>query len=215
MIVTMKTSMPKSHLWWIAALLLVTAGAADAQSIYKCTRGGQVTYTDHPCADGNGEVIHQADDTDIIDQYLRLGQVDAAKHYADSHHLDALYQQRLVAHRQAAQEKAEREADDAYAVQQRDEQARQQAQDDEASNRERLQAENEALRQQNAQYQDQLAQPVYNAPPAYWGALPGYRYRGGHRDHNHDDGDGHDQHPPSKEPVFHPCTQLAGGRVQC
>lgn len=212
MIVTMKSPMTKSRLLWIASLLLVTTVAVDAQSIYKCTQGGQVTYTDHPCAGGNGEVIHKADDADIIDQYLRLDQVDLAKRYADSHHLDALYQQRLKVHQQAEQEKAQREADDAYASQQRDEQARQQAMDDEAANRERLQAENEALRQQNAEYQDQLAQPVYNAPPAYWDAVPSYgNRRRDHHDHAHDPR----WRPPSKEPVFHPCKQLAGGRVQC
>ena len=212
MIVTMKSPMTKSRLSWVAILLLITAGAADAQSIYKCTRGGQVTYTDRPCPDGTGEVIHKADDADIIDQYLRLGQVDLAKRYADSHHLDALYQQRLLAHQQAAQEKAQREADDAYAAQQRDEQARQQAMDDEAANRERLQAENEALRQQNAEYQNQLTQPVYNAPPAYWDTVPSYDDR--RRDH-HDRAHDPRWRPPSKEPVFHPCKQLAGGRVQC
>ena len=216
MIVTMSIPMTRSRLLWIASLLLAFAGTADAQSIYKCTQGGHVTYTDHPCADGNGEVIHKADDADIIDQYLRLGQVDLAKRYADSHHLDALYQQRLLAHQQAAQEKAQREADDAYAAQQRDEQARQQAMDDDAANRERLQVENEALRQQNAEYQDQLAQPAYNAPPAYWDAVPSYGNRRrdrdrGHHDHAHDPS----WRPPSKEPVFHPCKQLAGGRVQC
>jgi hypothetical protein len=218
MIVAMKALMTKKPLLYVAALLLAFAGAADAQSIYKCTKGGQVTYTDRPCAGGNGEVIHKADDADIIDQYLRLGQVDLAKRYADSHHLDALYQQRLLAHQQAAQEEAQRKADEAYAAQQRDEQARQQAMDDEAANRERLQAENEALRQQNAEYQDQLAQPVYNAPPAYWDAVPSYGYGDRRRDHDR----GHHDHahdprwrPPSKGPVFHPCTQLAGGRVQC
>jgi hypothetical protein len=100
--------MTKKPLLYVAALLLAFAGAADAQSIYKCTKGGQVTYTDRPCAGGNGEVIHKADDADIIDQYLRLGQVDLAKRYADSHHLDALYQQRLLAHQQAAQEEEQR-----------------------------------------------------------------------------------------------------------
>jgi hypothetical protein len=216
MIVTMKTPMTRNSLRWIASLLLVAAGTASAQSIYKCTGGGQVTYTDHPCADGNGEVIHKADDADIIDQYLRLGQVDLAKRYADSHHLDALYQQRLQAHQQAAQEEAERKADEAYAEQQRDEQSRQQAMDDEAANREQLQAENEALRQQNAEYQDQLAQPVYNAPPAYWDGLPSYGDRR-HGGHDHDHRHAHDPRwrPPSKGPEFHPCKQLAGGRVQC
>lgn len=210
----MKTSTTGKRLWWIAILLLATAAqAAGAQSIYKCTKAGQVEYTDRPCPAGNGEVIHQADDSEIIDQYLRLGQDAKAKTYADSHHLEALYQQRLAAHQQALEEKAQRQADEAIATQQRDEAVHRQALADEAANRKRLRAENDALRQQNDEYRNQLAQPTYNAPPAYWGAVPYWN----DRDRDHDRRDDHDQHrpPPSKEPVFHPCKQLAGGRVQC
>ncbi|KZC40803.1 hypothetical protein RHOFW510R12_15495, partial [Rhodanobacter sp. FW510-R12] len=150
-------------------MLLAAAGPAGAQNIYKCTQGGQVAYTDHPCPNGSGELLHQADDTEVIDRYLRLGQDELAKRYADSRHLEALYQQRLDARQQAMDEKAQREADAAYAAQQRDEEARQQALADQAAERDRLHAENAALRQQNADYQNQLNQPVYNAPPVYWG----------------------------------------------
>ena len=197
-----------------AAMLLAAASAAGAQNIYKCTQGGQVAYTDHPCPNGSGELLHQADDTEVIDRYLRLGQDDLAKRYAESRHLEALYRQRVEARQQAMDEKAQRDADDAYVAQQRAEEEQQQALADQAAaqaaERDRLQAENTALRQQNADYQNQLSQPVYNAPPAYWAAPP---YRRHHRD---PDGD-HDHHPPpvSDQPIFHPCKQLAGGRTQC
>jgi len=193
-----------------AALLLALAPIAAGQNIYKCTQGGQVAYTDHPCPGGSGELLHQADDTEVIDRYLRLGQDELAKRYADSRHLETLYQQRLDARQQALDDKAQRQADEAYAAQQRAEEAQQQALADQAAERDRLQAENQALRQQNADYQNQLNQPVYNAPPAYWGAPP---YPRRHRDRDHDG----DHHPPpvSDKPVFHPCKQLAGGRTQC
>lgn len=185
-----------------ALLLLVGTGTAGAQNIYKCTQGGHVAYTDHPCADGKGELLHQADDTEIIDRYLRLGQDSLAKKYADAHHLETLYQQRLDARQQALDEAARRQDDEAYAAEIRADEAQQQALAEEAAERDRLQVENEALRQQNEHYQEQLAQPVYDAPPVYWNAPPRSGHHGGHR-------------PPSKEPVFHPCKQLAGGRVQC
>jgi len=193
-----------------AAMLLAVAPIAAGQNIYKCTQGGQVAYTDHPCPGGSGELLHQADDTEVIDRYLRLGQDELAKRYADSRHLETLYQQRLDARQQALDDKAQRQADEAYAAQQRAEEAQQQALADQAAERDRLQAENQALRQQNADYQNQLNQPVYNAPPAYWGAPP---YPRRHRDRDHDG----DHHPPpvSDKPVFHPCKQLAGGRTQC
>ncbi len=220
MMVTMKTSPACLLLSAVALLLLAAVPVAAAQNIYKCTRAGQVEYTDHPCPGAHAELIHEADDSEVIDQYLRLGQDALAKRYAESHHLQALYEQRLAAHQQTREDAAQRQTDAAIAAGQRDEQAQYQAHEqalaDDAANRERLRAENDALRQQNDQYRDQLAQPVYNAPPAYWGATP--RYRGGHRDHDHHDGDDHDNEgypPPSKEPVFHPCTQLAGGRVKC
>ena len=206
----MKTSPGGMPLLCAAALLLAAAGTAGAQNIYKCTQGGQVAYTDHPCPGGKGELLHQADDTEVIDRYLRLGQDELAKRYADSRHLETLYQQRLDARQQAMEEKAQRQADDAYAAEQRAEEARQQALSDQAAERDRLQAENEALRQQNDAYQDRLNQPVYNAPPAYWAAPP---YPRRHRDRDHDG----DHHPPpvSDKPIFHPCKQLAGGRTQC
>jgi hypothetical protein len=210
----MKTSAARKRILYIAIMLLATVPAARAQSIYKCTtQAGQLEYTDRPCRDGKGELIHQADDGEIIDQYLRLGQDAKAKAYADAHHLEALYQQRLAAHQQQLEDNARRQADEAVAAQQRDEAARQQALADDAASRNRLRAENDALRQQNDEYRDQLAQPAYNAPPAYWGAVPPYWNSHRDGDHGHD----HDSHhpPPSKEPVFHPCKQLAGGRVQC
>ena len=212
MIVTMNASITRKQVLYIAIMLLAMTPVAGAQSIYKCTtQAGQLEYTDHPCRDGKGELIHQAGDSEIIDQYLRLGQQVKAKSYADAHHLEALYLERLAARQQAMEDKAQRQADAAIAAQQRDEAAQQQTLADAAANRDRLRAENDALRQQNDEYRDQLAQPVYNAPPAYWDALP--PYWNGDGDHDHDHGPHHP--PPSKEPVFHPCKQLAGGRVQC
>lgn len=190
------------HLWCIAILLLATAQVAGAQSIYKCTKAGQVEYTDHPCPGGKGELIHQATDSEIIDQYLDLGQDALAKRYADSHHLEALYNELLKTRQQEVAARVQRQADEARLL---DWNAKQQALLDAAADRGRLQGENDALRQQNDQYLDQQAQPDYGYTPAYWGAIPPYR------DHGHD----HDSHRPPPKPVFHPCTQLAGGRVRC
>ncbi len=194
------------HLLCLALLSLAATSAAHAQNIYKCTQGAQVTYTDHPCPKGTGELLHQADDTEVIDRYLRLGQDELAKRYADSHHLEALYQQRVDLHQQAMEEQAQRQADEAYAAELRAEEERQQALADDAAERDRLQAENDALRMQNDAYQDQLNQPVYNPPPAYWGAP----YPNRHNGHGH-----HRPPPVSRQPVYHPCKQLAGGRTQC
>jgi len=194
------------------ALLLSVAVSwpASAQNIYKCSHGGQIEYTDKPCP-GSGELVHRADDTEIIDRYLRLGQVDAAKNYADARQLQALYQQRLQAHAQAEKERAQRQADEAAeAARQREQEAQQQALADADANRQQLLIENEALRQQNAQYQDELARPpgVYASP--YWGTSPRWpRRHDEHRDH-----DGHPAVGP-QPPAFHPCETLAGGRLRC
>jgi hypothetical protein len=195
-------------------LLFAMSGSASAQNIYKCTHGGRVEYTDHPCATGTGELLHKADDTEIIDQYLDLGQVDVAKRYASSRHLDALYETRLAAYKERMQQRSEQAAAaaqaDALEAQQRDEAARQQAWEEHAAERDRLRAENDALRQENQQIRDQQSQPVYYAPtiwvPPYWG---------------HDHGKPRPPQPPQptplpvKPPAYHPCRQLAGGHVQC
>lgn len=221
MIVQMKTSLARKRSWSIALLLLAVAGAANAQNIYKCTQGGRVEYTDHPCPGDHGVLIHQADDREIIDHYLDLGQDAVAKRYADSHHLQALYQQRLDAYQRKMQARTRQQAADALAAKQREEAARQQALVDAAANRGRLQGENDALHQQIDQYRSQQAQPAYSEAPAYWGGAspylnPGYGQDYGHgygHEHEHE----HDHGPlePPAQPVFHPCTQLAGGRVQC
>jgi hypothetical protein len=219
MVATMDMPLIRPCLPLIVTLLLAAAPAAVAQNIYKCSQGGHVEYTDRPCPGAKGELIHQADDSEVIDQYLRLGQDKLAQKYAESRNLQDLYKQRVAAHQQKMALEEERKAEAEAAADLRDEQARQQALDqaaaDDAANRDRLREENDALRQQNAEYRDQLAQPVYNAPAAYWGAVPPYRHR--HRDHDGDHDHDHDGHrpPPSDQPVFHPCKQLAGGRVQC
>lgn len=194
------------------AALLAPGTAAHAQNIYKCSKAGQVVYTDQPCPGARGTLLHQADATDIIDQYLRLGQVAQAERYAQTHHLETLYRQRLAAHRQDLAQR-ERLQDEAFAAaQQREAEARAQAAANAAANAERLRAENDALRQQNAQYQSQLAQPIYAPPPAAW-YPPRYPYRHSRPGRPYDP---HPTFPPqSSEPVFHPCQQLAGGRVKC
>lgn len=210
---TMKTLLMQTPLAGIALLLFVAAPTAMAQNIYKCVKSGQVAYTDHPCPGASGELIHKADDADVIDQYLRLGQDKLAKQYADSHHLQALYKERVAAHQRNLDEKADREANEQMAARQRAEQQQQQTEADAIASRERLRDENEALRQENDSYRDQLDAPVYNQPPAYWGSTPSYGYGDydrprPHRPHRPDS-------PQPSEPVFHPCTQLAGGRVNC
>jgi hypothetical protein len=196
----------------LAIAVLATSGVANAQDIFKCTKAGQVVYTDRPCANGKGELLHQADDTEIIDQYLDLGQDDAAKRYADAHNIASLYALRLDARKQRMKAKAQRQADQAAADRQRQEADLRQAQIDAAAARGRLQGENDALRRQNAQYEAQLAQPVtndagpyYNAVPVYWGGAPPY---GGH-------GPGTTPPSPPPPPVFHPCVPVAGGTVKC
>ncbi len=210
----MKTSMTGTSLLATVLFLLAATTAAGAQDIYKCNLGGEPAYMDHPCPGGKGVLLHRADDTEIIDQFLRLGQQDKAKAYADSLHLDALYEERLAAYRQGQQEKAQRQADEAVAAEQRERQARQQALVDQLANSNQLQAENNALRRQNAQYQQQLSAPVENYAPAYWGTAPPYLGRPDEHHHHDHDGD-HWHRPAPQEPVFHPCKQLAGGRVQC
>lgn len=209
--VTMKTSAMPKRLLCIAVLLLAGTGVVDAQNIYKCTRNGEAMYTDHPCQGGKGQLLHQADDSEIIDQYLDLGQDDAARQYAGARHLDSLYKQRVDARRQRLQAAAQQQAEQAAANQQRAQADQQQALIDAAASRGRLQAENDALRQQNAQYQNQQAQPVYNDVGPYYnggGYWGGGGYPGGH-DHDHG------PPPPPPPPVFHPCTPVAGGTVKC
>ncbi len=208
----MNTLIARIGLPGFAIVLLLMAPAASAQNIYKCMQGGTVAYTDHPCPGGKGELLHRADDSEVIDQYLRLGQQNLARKYADARHLDALYQARLATYQQDQQEKAQRAQDEALAAQQQQEESRQQALFNQAAERNRLQAENNALRQQNDQYRDELTQPATTYVPAYWGGAAAPYPRRAH-DHDHDGDHGH--HPLPKEPTFHPCTQLAGGRVQC
>lgn len=209
MMAMMKTFLTQRSLIAVAMLLFAAAPMAMAQNIYKCVKNGQVAFTDQPCPGAKGELLHKADDADVIDQYLRLGQDKLAKQYADNRHLEALYKQRLAVHQRAMDVKADREADEEMAAQQRQEQQRQQAIADAAAHREHLLDENDALRQQNDAYRDQLNAPVYNEPAPYWGA-PRYGY--GDRDHDRP----HRPHRPEpSQPVFHPCKQLAGGRVEC
>lgn len=200
----------------VALLLLTAAGAVDAQNIYKCSKNGQSVYTDHPCPGSNGQLIHQADDTEVIDHYLDLGQDAAAKHYADSRNLGALYKERLEVRKQKMDAVAQQQADETAAQKQADADAHQQAILDAAANRGRLQGENDALRQQNADYRDQLSQPVNNDTGAYYNPGPGYGYGPGYGDGGHGPGHDHGRPPgPPAPPVFHPCTPIAGGTVKC
>lgn len=188
------------------ALLLAVTHAAAAQNIYKCTHGGRVEFTDQPCS-GPGELIHKADHGEVIDRFLNLGQLELAQRYAESHRLEALYQERLSAHEQRIDERKEREEERRLADErQREELARQQLLAAEAEQRDRLEAENDALRRQNDEYLDQLAQP----PPNAWGV--GYPYPYPHPDHPRPP---HRPPPIGDTPIYHPCRELAGGRIQC
>lgn len=208
----MNVLISRSLLPGMAIALGLLAPAATAQNIYKCPQsGGTIAYTDHPCPAGNGELLHKADDSEVIDRYLRLGQDNLARQYADARHLDALYKERVDAYQQAQAEKTQRQQDEALAAQQRDDEARQQALANQAGDRNRLEAENDALRQQNDQYRDELSQPAPEYAPIYWGgAAPPYRRRP-----HHGDRDPGSHWAPPKAPVYVPCTQLAGGRVKC
>jgi hypothetical protein len=196
----MKTKPTRPRLFSIAILLLVATGGAGAQSIYKCTKTGQIEYTDHPCRGGTSQLIHQASDSEIIDHYLNLGQDALAKNYADSHHLGVLYNDLVDAHQLKMQAEAEMQV---ATAEQRDDEARQQALVDEAAYNGRLQGENDILRRQNEQndlYADQQADPdpIYGYAPVYWA----------NRDHSHGRGHGHGPRGPLPKPVPH--ARLAG-----
>jgi hypothetical protein len=193
---TMKTKLTRPRLLCIVILLLAAAPAVVAQNIYKCTKAGQLEYTDHPCRTGTSELIHQASDSEIIDQYLDLGQDGLAKNYADAHHLGVLYKDLVDARQLKMQAEAEMQVAEAK---QHDADARQQALIDEAAYNGRLQGENDALRQQNDQYADQQADPGYGYAPVYWAP---------YLNHDHDHGHGHPPHGPLPKPA--PRAPLAG-----
>ena len=211
----MKTSSSRTGLLCSAFLLLAAAQAAGAQNIYKCTKGGQLEYTDRPCPGGSGELIHQASDSEIIDQYLDLGQDGLARRYADSHHLQGLYQQRVDTYQQKMEAQAQQQADD---EKQREADAQQQAQISEAAYRGRLQGENNVLREQNEQYLDQLSQPVYSDTPAYapvyWGALAPPGNHDHSHDHDHDHDHGPHPAPPKVIPPMLPAPAPVGGKAK-
>lgn len=195
--------------WWLALaalVLLVGAGSATAQSIYKCPLGSGFEYTDHPCPGNGGTLIHQPDDAETIDHLLDTGQENAARRYAASHHVEALYKTRLEAYWRRMDAASQRAAEDARIASERAQAAQQQALADEQARQAELQTQNDLLRQQNAQYQQALSQPPENYAPNYWS--PGIPPRWHDHDQDHDD-------QPAAPPVFHPCTQLAGGRVRC
>jgi hypothetical protein len=45
------------RMWMTALLLYALAPAAGAQTIYKCTAGGKVSYGEQPCADGKATTL--------------------------------------------------------------------------------------------------------------------------------------------------------------
>lgn len=207
----MMNGLTTTHVACAAAILLAglsVCASAHAQNIYKCTAGGHVSYTDVPCPGKHGELLHQADDTEVIDQYLRLGQDQKAQSYAHAHNLDELYTQRLAAYQARMNDRVRRDADEAASAQQQADEARQQALADQAADSAELRAQNRLLQQQNNQYQSELSRPNYNSSPLYWNPAPRYWNRPPDRDHGHG-------RPPASEPFYHPCTQLAGGRVTC
>jgi hypothetical protein len=119
---TMKTQLTGPRPLCIIILLLAAAPAVVAQNIYKCTKTGQIEYTDHSCRMGTTELIHQASDSEIIDQYLDLGQDALARNYADTHLLDVLSMDLVDARELKMQAEAEMRAAEAK---QRDVAARQ------------------------------------------------------------------------------------------
>lgn len=207
----------------IAVPLAAWSFSASAQNIYKCVTGGQVTYTDQPCAAGKGEVLHQASAAETIDHYLRLGQPQLAAAWAKARHLDSLYTARLALYDAAQDAKAKQAEADAIAAQTAAAEAKAQQQQAMATARvaaqtaetDRLAAENTQLRAQNAAYQSELTQPTYY--PAYFGGWnPGY-YRPPF-DH------GHVHRPPPVEhkpppvqgyTVLQACGSLKGGSARC
>ncbi len=201
----MRRLLAPKYLWPAAALLLGMTQQSLAQDIYRCTRAGQVEYTDHPCHGGKSELLHQADDSEIIAQYLDLGQDAQAKSYADAHHLGGLYQQLLDVHRQKlVLQEQQRVLNDA-AARQRDAEAQQQAM---MLYNARLQGENNALRAQNDAYADQASTPDYGYAPVYWGGFgPGW-YR------EHDRGPHHPPPPPKTPPPKAPPMHLSPGSLQ-
>lgn len=210
----------------LLALLSLPPSGAGAQDIYKCMQGGQVAYTDHPCAPGKGELLHQADATETIDYYLRLGQDGQAEAWAKAHHQEPLYQQRVALRDAAAKAQAERAQRQAQAAQQQAEQARAQAQQlasqqalaTQAAESARLQAENAALRQQNDAYQAELDQPAYVMPPYGWGRpLRPYPSPRPPRPGQHEpDRPGTQRPPPVRDrPAVRECSTLTGAHVQC
>ena len=203
---------PRSFLSGVGIALTLLAPAAAGQNFYKCPQsGGVVAYTDHPCPAGKGELLHKADDSEVIDRYLRLGQDKLARQYADARQLDALYKERLAAYQEAQEDKAQRQQDEAVAAQQREDEARQQGLLNQAAERNRLEAQNDILREQNDQYRDELSHPVPDYAPVYWGGASGGYWDRRHRP----DRDPGSRWAPQKPPTYQPCTQLAGGRVKC
>ena len=209
----------------LLALLVLAPSHAVAQNIYKCMQGGQVAYTDQPCPAGKGELLHQADATETIDYYLRLGQDNLAVAWAKARHLDALYRERLAIHQANQDARAEQARQAAEVAQQQAEQARAQAQQtaalqaqaEQANQRAQLQAENDALREQNATYQAELSQPTYLIPPYGWAGSRLYPPFHPPRHDYHEPGLPHAHKPPPvrDQPLVKNCTTLAGGRVQC
>jgi hypothetical protein len=215
----MKTLLLPTWVLLVTGALFGPLRTAMAQAIYKCPLAGGVEYTDRPCLGHRGELIHQPDDSETIDHLIASGQLDAAKRYADAHHLDALYKSRLDAYQQRMERISKQQAAEALADRKAQEQAEREASRQaiavEQARQARLEAQNELLREQNAQYQQQLNRPENIYVPYYGGVreMP----RG--RDHDrHRDRDGHgdkDKASTPKQPVFHPCTPIAGGTVKC
>jgi hypothetical protein len=219
----MKTLRMPTWILLAAGVLPGPLQTAAAQAIYKCPIAGGVEYTDRPCPGDRGQLIHQPDDSETIDHLIASGQFDAAKRYADAHHVEALYKLRLDAYRQHMEQIGRQQAADALAEQnaqaKAEREANRQAVADEQARQARLEAQNELLREQNAQYQQQLNQPAVNYVPYYGGVreMPRRRDRDREHDHDHDrnhDGD-KDKASAPKQPVFHPCTPIAGGTVKC
>ena len=178
-----------------------------AQGVYKCplAKGG-FEYTDRPCLKQGGKLVMQPDQAEAIDNLLYAGHTEQAQTYADEHGVPALYQTRLKVYQDRMAQVQARQQQDALAAEQRQAEADERAALSREDRTRALADENDRLRQDNAQYQNELedaTQPVaYGSGLGYgygegygYGGIDGYPGQGGyHEGHHHGDGDGSHGH---------------------
>lgn len=187
---TMKTLTDHARQAALAMLLLAVASAASAQNIYKCSKAGKVQYSDVPCVGQPSALIHQASDSEMIDQYLELGKDDDAKNYAASHDVLPLYEQEIGLRDRYIKLQTEQQAKDAIGQKKAAAAEQRQAIADAAADRARVQGESDAFLQQNAAQINALSHPVNNDTGASYNPGPQYHYGDAPSDRgqNHDYG---------------------------